>query len=159
MSELLIILLLILAGVVLLVIELFLPTHGVIGVLGVLAILIGIGRTFMLNQWAGVGLAVACAAAVPFVWAGVIKVYPHTPIGRKMLLGPVINVPHAPPVRIGQIGVALSELRPMGVCEFDGQRVEAVTEIGMLKPMTPVIVTAIHDNRPTVRAIETERTL
>jgi membrane-bound ClpP family serine protease len=158
MNELLIIFLFMLAGIALLVVELLLPTHGVIGVMGVLSILIAVGRTFMVNEWAGVGLAIACAAAVPFAWAAVIKIYPHTPIGRKMLLGPVVNVPEAPPVRIGQRGVAISGLRPMGVCEFDGQRVEAVTEIGMLEPLTPVIVTAIHDHRPTVRAVVPERT-
>ena len=100
---------------------------------------------------------------MPFVWTAIVKIYPHTPIGRRMLLGPVVNVPEAPPVHICQRGIAVSGLRPMGMVDFDGQRVEAVTEIGMLEPQTPVIVTAIHDRRPTVRAlpagaVELERT-
>jgi hypothetical protein len=79
-------------------------------------------------------------------------------MGRKMLLKPVVNVPEAPAVRIGQRGITVSGMRPVGVCEFDGRRVEAITEIGMLEAQTPVIVTAINNRRPTVRAAESERT-
>jgi membrane-bound serine protease (ClpP class) len=145
------------AGIALLVLELMLPTHGTLGVLGLLCILIAIGKTFLINEWAGVGFAVATAASVPFVWSAVVKYWPMTPMGRKMVLGPVVSIPEPPPVHIGQAGVAVSGLRPMGVCEFDGQRVEAVTELGTLEANTPVIVTAIHDRRPTVRAAN-ERT-
>ena len=153
------ILLLLVIGAALLIAELFLPTHGVLGVAGLLAVLVGIGCTFRLNQWAGVGLALACAASTPLLWSLAVRYWPQTPLGRKIMLGPVVNVPQPPPVHIGQTGVTISGLRPMGVCEFDGQRVEAVTEIGAIEPQTSVIVTALTDRRPTVRAIvSSERT-
>jgi membrane-bound serine protease (ClpP class) len=159
MNDIGIILLLLGIGAVLLMAELFLPTHGVLGVAGLLAVLGGIGYTFRLNQWAGVGLAIACAASTPLLWTLAVKYWPQTPLGRRIVLGPVVNVPEPPPVHIGQTGITISGLRPMGVCEFNGQRVEAITEIGTLEPQTSVVVTAITDRRPTVRAVtSSERT-
>lgn len=142
-----------LAGVLLLAAELFLPTHGLLGVMGVVSIALAIGKTFWINQWAGVGLLLACAIASPFAWSAAIRIWPKTPFGRKVVLPPVVNVPEAPPVHLGQTGRTISELRPMGVCDFEGTRVEAIAEIGMIDAGQQVTVIAMQDRRPMVRAV------
>ena len=48
-------------------------------------------------------------------------------IGRVTLCDP-----EPLPVQIGQTGTTVSELRPMGTCDFAGQRVEAISELGII---------------------------
>jgi membrane-bound ClpP family serine protease len=103
------------------------------------------------NVWAGLALLSGVAAATPFAWVAFVKVWPKTPIGRRVVLPPVTNDPPPAPVRVGQTGVTMSELRPVGVCDFDGVRLEAQSEHGLVAPGTAVRVVALVNNRPTVR--------
>jgi hypothetical protein len=41
----------------------------------------------------------------------------------------------------------------MGTCEFDGGRLEAISEYGMIEPGRSVTVINLINNRPTVRAV------
>jgi membrane-bound ClpP family serine protease len=144
-------LLLLAIGVVLLVAELFLPTHGLLGITGGVAVLCAVFVTSRQNAWAGLGLLLALAAVTPFAWAGAMKVWPRTPLGRRMVLPPVAGDAPAAGVRVGQSGVTVSELRPMGWCEFEGVRVEAMSEHGIVEPGKSVTVVALVNSRPTVR--------
>jgi len=146
------------AGVILLVAEVLLPAHGVLGVLGAIGLLAGVGVCFSINQFLGLGAAVALVALMPFATALWVKVWPHTPAGKRLILGPV--EPSAaggittPAVHVGQVGVVVSELRPGGVCEFDSiGRLEAISEHGIIDPGRSVKVVAVNNNRPTVRAV------
>lgn len=141
-------------GVALIVAEMFLPGHGMIGVLGALAILGAVGVCFRVNQWLGLGVLVGVLLLSPLAVTIAVKIYPRTPLGRRMILPPIENPSAAAAVKLGQVGVALSELRPIGVCDFGEQRVEVLAEHGLVRPGTKVQVVAIINNRPTVRAIE-----
>ena len=138
-------------GVVLMLAESLLPTHGIVGLLGGVSILVAIIVATRVNPWAGVALLVACVTMIPVAWAGFIHYWPRTPLGRKIVMQPVENPPQQLVVRVGQAGVAVSELRPMGMCEFDGLRVESISEHGIVPPGTSVKVVALTNNRPTVR--------
>lgn len=141
-------------GATLLIGELVLPTHGVLGVLGAGTALAAVGLAGLQNPWAGVLLAVALGLATPFVWTAVVKIWPRTPVGRRLVLPPIEQPLPQPPVRVGQVGIAVSALRPMGLCEFDdGTRVEATSEHEMIAPGTAVRVVALVNNRPTVRVV------
>src|SRR5512138_3367562 len=109
--------LLFLGGIFLLVAEIFVPGHGIVGAAGCLAILAAIGVCFLVNAWLGLGVLVAAAIASPFLGALFIKLYPHTFIGRNLILKPVDSPLQPPPVRVGQTGVAVSELKPLGLCD------------------------------------------
>jgi len=145
------VLLLLVVGVILLAAELLLPTHGLLGLAGGAAMLSAIFLTARQNAWAGLGLLLALGAAAPFLMAAAARVWPRTPIGRRLTLPPVPDAPQEAIVRVGESGVAVSELRPMGWCEFDGRRVEAISEHGIVQPGTSVKVIALANNRPTVR--------
>jgi membrane-bound ClpP family serine protease len=82
-----------------------------------------------------------------------VKVWPKTAAGRRMILGPVEPNAAAPVVRVGQAGVTASELRPMGVCDFGAERVEARAERGTIPKGRRVEVIALVDGRPTVRPV------
>jgi membrane-bound ClpP family serine protease len=143
-------------GVILLIGELLLPTAGLVGLIGVVAIIAAIVVAGMQNVWAAALLTVALAIATPLLWGLWMKIWPRTPIGRRVILPPVDSTPPPPPVTVGQAGVAISQLRPMGICEFASPqgasiRVEAHSEHGMIEPGTTIRVVALVNNRPTVR--------
>jgi membrane-bound ClpP family serine protease len=139
-------------GVILLVGELLLPTHGMLGVVGVSAALTAVAVAAMRSPWAGLLLAVALMLLTPVFWSLALRIWPRTPIGRKVLLPEIDSTPPAPPVTVGQAGVVVSELRPMGICEFPGGvRVEALSEHGIVEPGKTVTVVALVNNRPMVR--------
>ena len=145
-------------GVILLIAELLLPTHGLLGIVGVGAALAAIVAAGMRNAWAAMFLTLALALATPLFWTLAVKIWPRTPVGRRIILPPVDSTAAPPPVTVGQSGVAISELRPMGICEFETAggagprvRVEAQSEHGIVEPGTTVRVVALVNNRPTVR--------
>jgi membrane-bound ClpP family serine protease len=49
--------------------------------------------------------------------------------------------------------VAISELRPIGQCEFDGQRLEAQSDHGIVAAGAKVKVVNVINRRPTVRQV------
>jgi membrane-bound ClpP family serine protease len=141
-------------GVALLVGELLLPTHGLLGVLGGGSIIAAIVTCYRIDFWLGTGVFLVTMIATPFAGAMAVKIWPRTPIGRRVVLPPVIDAVREPLVHVGQKGVTVTELKPMGVCEFEAAgRLEAVSEHGMIEPGQPVKVVGLTNNRPTVRAV------
>jgi membrane-bound ClpP family serine protease len=144
--------LLMLIGIALLIAEMLLPSHGLLGLGAAACILTAVFVAMRQNAWAGLGLLLVVVAMSPLAWTAFVKIWPKTPLGRRIVLPPVANPPTVPPVTVGQSGVTMSELRPVGVCEFDGGvRVEAHSEHGIVPPGTAVKVIALVNNRPMVR--------
>ena len=140
-------------GAFLIAAEVLLPTHGLVGAAGAVGILVSVGFCFAIAPWLGVGVLAATLAATPFVFAFAMRVFPRTPFGRKLVLPPVKE--DAPPVtvQIGQVGTTVSEMRPMGTCDFAGTRVEALSDCGVLAPGQKVRVVNLNNRRPTVRVV------
>jgi membrane-bound serine protease (ClpP class) len=141
------------AGIILLIAEFILPAHGLVCLIGVMCILSGVGFCFLINSWLGAGVFVAAALASPFLFTLAIRLFPRTLLGRKLVLPPVENPVPGIPVQIGQVGLAISELRPMGICEFDGQRVEAASEYGIVPAGAKVQVVTLNNRQPVVRVV------
>jgi membrane-bound serine protease (ClpP class) len=148
------VILLLLAGIVLMVAEALLPTQGLLGVVGAVAMLAAVVACFRLDSRVGFALLAGLVLAAPFAGMLWVRLYPKTPVGRRMILGPVASeAPAAPAVSVGQTGTTVSELRPMGTCEFGADRVEARAERGTIPAGARVRVVDVVDRRPTVRAV------
>jgi membrane-bound ClpP family serine protease len=147
------VILLLLAGLALLVAEMLLPSQGVLGVAGAVALAAAVVVCFRIDSRAGFAMLVAIVVAAPFAAMLWVKVWPRTPMGRRMILGPITSEIAGASVAVGQTGVSVSELRPMGVCAFGGERLEARAEHGTIPAGKPVQVVEIVDRRPTVRAV------
>ena len=141
-------------GIVLLLGEVLLPTHGVLGVLSLIAFGVAIGACFYIDQYLGLAVFLGAVIVSPFIGGWFVKLYPRTPIGRRMVLQPVESHLKAPPVKIGQTGVAMSELRPMGEAEFADLRLEVISEYGMIEPGRRIRVVGFANGKPTVRAVK-----
>lgn len=145
--------LLVVAGMILLVAEMLLPSGGILGILGAVAHVAAVVICFRLDSRLGFGVMVAMVVAAPFAGMLWIKVWPKTPVGRRMILAKVNgSIPDAT-VSVGQTGTTVSELRPMGMCAFGADRVEARAERGTIPSGSQVQVVDIADRRPTVRAV------
>src|SRR5687768_14168228 len=87
-------------GIVLVIAELLLPSHGILG-LGAAGCIFGaVFVASRQNAWAGLGLLLGVVALTPFAWVAFVKIWPKTPVGKRVVLPPVTNEPPAQPVRI-----------------------------------------------------------
>lgn len=127
-------------GVLILVSEIFIPSHGILSVAGIGFLIAGVVKTFSYGgREAGVIAVFACVFFVPVFAFVAIKYWHLTPIGRRIAPpNPVAtafdtSVPIEEMSRlIGRTGRSLTTLRPAGICEFDGKRYSCVAEFGMI---------------------------
>jgi len=140
MSEITVIVLLFAAGALVLIAEMFIPSHGLLTVVGLALLVGGIPQTFHFGgEKAGAIAIVICLVALPAFAVAAVKIWPKTWVGRRIAPpNPVADsregsVPVEEISRcIGRTGKAISSLRPVGICEFDGRRVSCVVEFGLL---------------------------
>lgn len=160
-------LLLALSGVVLLLVEFFvIPGFGFAGILGILALLaalvmsvVGSGATpeFFMLAAARILASLLVALLASFL---LLRFMPRTPFGRRLILdtglgtGPASGSAPESDVRwLGKRGHASSPLRPAGIADIAGARVDVVSEGELIEPGTPVEVTRVDGNRIVVRPI------
>jgi membrane-bound serine protease (ClpP class) len=135
---------LIIAGLLLLAAELFLPTGGVLLVLSLAAIVLGVSMTFLYSDDPTTGILTLAGVfiAIPIIASVLMHYWPRTRIGRRFFLsGPEADATLATmPVNLeleqlrGRFGRAESALRPSGIVDFDGQRIDTITEGMMVDP-------------------------
>jgi len=146
------------AGLILFGGEIFVP-GGVLGILGgcslVAAMIIAIQVFDTWGPYIALGIFFLAAASV-VAW---IKFFPGSSIGRKMtLLKDGAGFDSAQPGLgsfAGKRGLTSVACRPAGFAVIDGQRVDVVTEGGMIAADTEVEVVEIEGNRVVVRRVQT----
>src|SRR5262249_25004388 len=135
--------LLIALGLGLMLAELLIPSQGVLFVIAAGCLIAGVALSFFYGDTAtGVITLLVVFLAIPLVVIGGLYIWPHTPLGRKLIReGPaagdtVADQPGLAGLEAlkGRLGKALSPLRPSGVAEFDGRRVDVLTEGVMGEP-------------------------
>jgi membrane-bound serine protease (ClpP class) len=154
-------LLLVGAGVILLGFELFvIPGFGIAGVAGIVALIAGLGMTLV---GAGATAAVIVAAfgrvAISMLIAigaglALLRVLPRLPFGRRLVLDTEMGAaqgymspPDSDRLQLGRTGTTLSPLRPAGVADIDGVRVDVVSDGGFIAAGTAIEVTRVEGNR------------
>ncbi len=143
--------------------EMFLPTGGLGGILGAAAAIGAIVFFFKVSPtWGALGTLFVLFAAPTCLWMA-IKIYPNTPVGRRMILSNdeealaaqrIARAEEEERIRetlVGARGVAQSDLRPVGMVSIEGERVEALAEGGVIEAGSSVRVTSIEGNRLRVR--------
>ncbi len=140
MPDLMLIIVLFAVGAAMLVAEIFIPSHGVLSIVGVGFLIAGIAKTFdYAGSSAGITAIFICLVAVPTASFLTVKYWRQTRIGRVIAPpNPTLTIDDTSvPVReitgmIGATGTAVSTLRPVGICEFNGRRVSCVAKFGMI---------------------------
>ncbi len=150
-----------LACAVFLVAEVFVPSGGILSICAIVCGGGGVYLFFRESTTTGVIGLVTAAIMVPVVLVVAYKVFPHTRFGRGVTLAPPRRqqgdaIPDTDKLKelVGTRGVVLTPLRPVGMCDFSGRRVECVAESGYVEGGTMVEVLAVESTQVTVRTVE-----
>lgn len=158
-------LLLVGSGLVLLALEVFvIPGFGVAGALGIAALLGGLSLSlfeagasweFILKAVSRVVFSLLIALIASLV---TLRFLPRLPFGRRLILETGLSAgegyasaPAGDRNWLDKSGTALSPLRPAGIAEIEGERVDVVSEGEFIEPGEPITVTRVDGNRIVVR--------
>jgi membrane-bound serine protease (ClpP class) len=143
----------------LLVLEAFVPSGGVLGVLAGLVAVAGIVMFFRFDTTWGMWSMALSLLALPFVLAAMLWAWPNTPIGRALTLeenqkraneeGPPIEGA----IAVGLQGEALTDLRPVGACRLNGVRLDCMAQAGVIEKGAKVKVVNVEGTSVKVRAV------
>jgi membrane-bound serine protease (ClpP class) len=160
-------LLLVTGGVILLVLEIFvIPGFGIAGFLGLLAILSGFILSLVGSGDTATFILIASGRVVGSlvfaVIAGLVllRFLPHLPYGRRLILvrglsaaEGYVSAAEGEAQWLGKKGRARSALRPAGIAEIDGQRLDVVSDGGLIEAGQQIEVIRVDGNRIVVRQV------
>jgi membrane-bound ClpP family serine protease len=142
----------------LLVAEVFVPSFGLLGICSLACLAGGLAIFFKLNSatgWCGVVVAIIM---IPAVLIFAYKIFPKTSFGKEVSLdgpkkqkGEGISDMDEISGMLGNKGITTTVLRPVGMCDFNGKRLECVAENGYLDRGKTVEVIKIEGTQLTVR--------
>jgi membrane-bound serine protease (ClpP class) len=158
-------LLLVAAGLVLLAVEIFvIPGFGVVGALGIVALLGGLTLSLV---GAGATTEVVISAVSRIVMALLVallagllllRLFPRLPFANRLVLkadlgsGPSHgSAPESDQRWLGKRGHAASVLRPAGIADFEHERVDVVADGVMIEAGEAIEVIRVDGNRIVVR--------
>ncbi len=153
---------LVILGLVLLAAELFLPTGGILFVLAIGALVVGVAMTFASSTSRGMVTLISVFIIIPILGPILIHYWPKTPLGKRFFLAAqneddtLANMPvnlELEQLR-GRYGKTLSSLRPAGVTDFDGRRIDTVSEGTMIEPGQWVRCIEVKAGRVVVRQVD-----
>ncbi len=151
-------------GLSLAVLEVFFPTAGILAFFAGSALLGSILLGFKSSPTVGLTMTTAAVIGVPTLISLGFRYWPHTSVGRLVLL----DAPRAEDVLpdgdqrrqlktlIGRVGRAKCRMLPSGVVTVDGQSLDATSEGMVIEAGQTVRVIKIEANRLVVRAVDGE---
>lgn len=126
-------------GLILLISEVFIPSGGLIGLLAICCLLLSLWKAFEQSTDLGLKFLLADGVLLPLAMALAVHLWPKTPLARRVFLRPPtpdeIDVSHSSQRLdhlVGQFGRALTPLRPAGLVDFDGRRLDGLSEEGLI---------------------------
>ncbi|WP_331872376.1 NfeD family protein [Cohnella abietis] len=145
-------------GIILLVLEMFVPSFGILGILGTAGVITGItmGAYDTGNALRSLGIASLVALAVVIIFAYIFR---KKGIWNRFILSEQLTAEkgYVPQVSrdkwVGQEGQTLSMLRPSGLAEFDGQRLDVITSGEFVEKGKSVQVISVDGTRILVKEI------
>jgi membrane-bound serine protease (ClpP class) len=153
-------------GLVLLILEIFvIPGFGITGISGIILILASIflslvgGDPFLDTNavsLAIVQLSIALLAAIILIFI-LARFLPKSNLFKKFILSEEEKSTSGYTSRtnlselLGAEGIALTTLRPAGTAEFNGKRIDVVTDSEYIEHGKPIIVTAVEGMRVVVK--------
>jgi len=153
-------------GLVVMVLEVFVPSGGVLGFVSIVAVVAGIVTAF--NEGgllAGFSLLASAVVLVPVVLLAAFRWFPITPLGRRVLPDPPQPEDVLPDrgrrealrALVGRRGIVVSELVPWGEVAVGDSRVEAFSIEGPIGEGQVVTVVGIDGMGAAVRRAEGQR--
>ncbi len=152
--------LLLLIGLVLLVLEFFVPSGGALAVLCALSLLAAIIVGFIAGPWTGLTVLLTICVVVPTMAGAAVKWWPDTPFGKLILVErpkssdevlPQTIAYHGLKDLVGRRGQAKGLMVPSGAVLIDGKLFDAVSEGVVIEPGQAILVVGVSTQRLVVR--------
>jgi len=147
------------SGIFVVVIEMFIPSAGVLGMIAASLLIGGVVVAFFHGMFFGFAVLAGTSLAMPFLFWILVKVWPMTPLGKAILMNDTIEnvVPESmTETLVGQVGVAKTKMLPSGTVEIDGKHHDAVSEGFAIEPGDTVKVVSARGNRVYVEPYDGE---
>jgi len=163
MNTLLWVVALLVLGLAVMVLEVFVPSGGILGFVSILALISAVATAFLeQGTTAGMAALAVVVLAVPAVLSMAFRWFPETPLGRRVLppAPEAADVLPDPERRrhlrdlVGRTGRTGSELLPWGSVEIGGDIVEAMSEGGPLEAGIAIEVVDVQGTVVVVRGLE-----
>lgn len=140
------------------IIELLLPTGGLLAILCVASAIASVVLGFLHDPTTGMVLLALYSVAAPFMLMIGLRVAAKSPLGKKLVLSAEIpartgGVP-APALAlpsVGEPGEAITPLRPAGFVRINGRRIDATAEGDLIEAGTSIEVVSVRDGQVRVR--------
>ncbi len=147
------------AGMGLIVLEVFLPGFGVPGISGIVLLLTAIGITlYNYGGVAALGMTIVIIAVLAVTVSVSLKSASHGALSRSPLVlkdtedtdGKLLSAEDMQ-LFLGKTGKSQTVLRPVGIAEFDGVRLNVVTEGDYIQVDEAVHIVRVEGSRIVVR--------
>ncbi len=147
--------LLFILGLVFISAEVFFPSMGILTLLATGSVAASVILAFVhLGTMTGVIFLLGVLVLVPVTLVIAFRALPKTPFGKKLILdGPTFQDTKGAAVTqdidglVGLDGIAVTPLRPAGIAEIDGRRVDVVTRGNMIEKGETIRVVLVEGNR------------
>ncbi len=138
---------LVIFGLLFLVLEVFVfPGVGISGIVGVLALGAGVIIAFKIDTLLGViTLFGALIGASIMVWLS-IKYHAFSKMFLSKSIDSKVDVNHATELKVGEVGISISRLAPMGKARFNNMYSEVSSWTGFIDQNVPIEIVKINDN-------------
>mgnify|MGYP001232696048 CR=1 FL=1 len=150
-------------------VEIFVPSGGLIALVGALSVVASLIAFFMHDVNTGLVATGVYIIFGPILGWIAFKIWASSPLAKRMILGGIVEEDSDEAKQrarartekrneelqllVGQIGESITVLRPVGVVRIDGQRIDAMAETGTIESNTPIEVVSVYDNQIKVRKI------
>jgi membrane-bound ClpP family serine protease len=151
------------ASLLILIVELFIPSAGILLATAAVVAVAGVICLWRHDAvWGVTGTALVVVGGPILLLFG-LRIMPNTPIGRRLVLGDRQDDDDAvpPDLRpggelsrlVGSEGVVLTDLRPIGTIKVEGERHSALSEMGMVRAGSRVRVVGVEGTELRVRSL------
>jgi membrane-bound ClpP family serine protease len=148
--------LLLILGLFLIVLEVLIPSGGLLGLFATAALIASVVFGYMESTTVGVVMLVCMIILVPVTLSTGFRILPHTRIGRQLINIPAVETAEQRgkagvsersfETLVGKTGRAVSDLRPSGAIEIHGETFSAVSDGSMIEADAEVVVRRIDGN-------------
>jgi len=151
-------------GLFLLLAEVFIPSGGLIGLLALGFLGVSLYMAFTTTTY-GIKFVLALGVLLPLTLSAAVYLWPRSPLAKYIFLTSPTEEESAPEAKgmvlehlVGQFGRALTPLRPSGLVDFEGRRLDGMSEEGLIPAGALIRAVKVRSGQIIVR-IASEATL
>lgn len=134
------------------ILEFFVPAAGIIGILGGGCVITATVFTYLnYGLIPGTLFLFSCLVIGPVIFILYFKLFPKSFVGKRLILHNTLENESSADELIGQSGISLTPLRPVGEILINKKRYNGLTSGEFISTDTTVVVVAVEGNKIIVK--------